>query len=84
MKERTLVEVQKKRSDYKTALAYYRNLIGYSQQDLASKSGVTLRMIQKYESTENDIHKAQVDTVHKLAKALGTSIDYLLEYETEN
>lgn len=84
MKEEVIIETTKARSNYKTSLAYYRSLKGYSQQDLASESGVTLRMIQKYESKENDIHKAQVDTVHKLAKALDTSIDYLMEYETKD
>lgn len=50
-----------------------------SQSKLAEKSGVNLRMIQKYESGEKDINKAQAITLHLLAQALDCTIEDLLE-----
>jgi transcriptional regulator with XRE-family HTH domain len=50
-----------------------------SQSKLAEKSGVNLRMVQKYENGEKDINKAQAITLHLLAQALDCSIEDLLE-----
>ena len=50
-----------------------------SQKDLAKKSGVNLRMIQYYEQGYKDIKKAQVQTVQKLAEALGCKIEDLIQ-----
>lgn len=50
-----------------------------SQSKLSDKSGVNLRMIQKYESGEKDINKAQAITLHLLAQALDCTIEDLLE-----
>lgn len=52
---------------------------GLSQSNLADKSGVNVRMIQHYEQGVKDINKAQVGTVHKLAKALKVNIEDLIE-----
>lgn len=47
---------------------------GLTQKLLAEVSGVSFRSIQKYESGERDITKAEVGTVIKLADALGVDI----------
>ena len=52
---------------------------GFTQQQLSEKSHVTISTLQKLESGTNDIHKAQVDTVLKLARALGVTIEELVK-----
>lgn len=52
---------------------------GLSQSQLADKANVSIRMIQKYEQAERDINKAQGDTLLKLARALGCTIEDLLQ-----
>ena len=54
---------------------------GLSQQHLANISGVSVRMIQKYEQGDKDITKASVTTVYKLARALEVSIYELMGWE---
>lgn len=51
---------------------------GMSQSQLAKASGVNVRMIQYYEQGAKDIRKAQVDTVLKLANALGCLIEDII------
>lgn len=65
-----------------TNLAKYRKLKGLSQSELAKASNVSLRMIQLYEQRINNIDKASVNVVCKLAIALGVSMDDLLELPT--
>ena len=50
-----------------------------TQAKLAEASGVSLRMIQYYEQGVKDINKAQGHTLYDMAKALGCSIEDLLE-----
>jgi transcriptional regulator with XRE-family HTH domain len=50
-----------------------------TQKQLSEKSGVNLRMVQKYENGEKDINKAQAITLHLLAQALDCTIEDLLE-----
>ena len=52
---------------------------GVSQADLAKLSGVKLRSIQMYEQKVNDIDKAQAQTLYKLSRVLGCTIEDLLE-----
>ena len=54
---------------------------GLSQSGLAAMSGVSLRMIQYYEQGRDDINKAQVGTVYRLAKALGCGVEDVIEKE---
>ena len=54
---------------------------GYSQQHLANISGVSVRMIQKYEQGDKDITKASVTTVYNLARALEVSIYELMGWD---
>ena len=62
-----------------TNLKMIRKAIGLTQKELSIKSGVDLRSIQMYEQKRNDINKAQAETLLKLSKALGCSIESLLE-----
>ena len=56
-----------------------REAVGFSQSNLADKSGVSVRMIQHYEQGVKDISNAQLGTVYKLAKALKVNIEDLIE-----
>lgn len=49
-----------------------------SQSQLAKASGVSLRMLQKYEQGDRDLNKAQAETVYKLAKALNCQMEELI------
>ena len=62
-----------------TKLKMHRMYSDMSQSELAKKSGVSLRAIQLYEQRVNDLNKAQVHTVYKLARALYCSVEDLLE-----
>lgn len=54
-----------------------RQLRGWSQTELASKSGVNVRNIRQYEQNPERIRKAELSTVHSLAKALGCRMEDL-------
>ena len=62
-----------------TNLKKIRQARGLSQSELAKKEDVELRYIQMYEQRRNDINKAQVVSLYKLAKVLGCNIEDLLE-----
>ena len=62
-----------------TNLKRIRTTYGCSQAELAQSSGVSLRSIQMYEQRNKDINKASVETVHRLANALGCHIEDLME-----
>ena len=55
-----------------------RNENKLSQSQLAELSGVSLRMIQKYEIGDRDINNASAITVFKLAQALKVNVEDLL------
>lgn len=63
-----------------TKLKTIRESRGLSQVELAQQSGVKLRSIQMYEQRVNDIDKAQGQTLYKLARTLGCSVEDLLEH----
>lgn len=65
-----------------TNLKRIRQLYGLTQAELADRTGVSLRSIQMYEQRNKNINKASVDTVYRLAKVLGCTIEDLLERET--
>ena len=56
---------------------------GLSQAELARISGVSLRSIQMYEQRVNDIDKAQAQTVYKLSRVIGCTMEDLLERPME-
>ena len=62
-----------------TKLKKIRESRGVSQQELSVMSGVKLRSIQLYEQKVNNIDKAQAQTLYKLSRVLGCSIEDLLE-----
>ncbi|MBQ7278920.1 MAG: helix-turn-helix transcriptional regulator [Clostridia bacterium] len=62
-----------------TSLKRLRTAYGFSQAELARQSGVTLRSIQMYEQRRKDINKASADTLLRLAKVLGCSMEALME-----
>lgn len=64
-----------------TSLKRIRTYYGCSQSELAMLSGVSLRSIQMYEQKRKSINRASVETVYRLAKALGCQMDDLMEFE---
>lgn len=56
-----------------------RKRFGYTQEQLAEKSGVTLRMIRAYEQGTQDIARAEAATVIRLAKELCCTPDCLIK-----
>lgn len=56
---------------------------GLSQSELAKLSGVSLRSIQMYEQRVNNIDKAQAQTIYKLSRVIGCSMEDLLEKPME-
>ncbi len=62
-----------------TNLKRLRTAYGCTQSELAELSGVSLRSVQMYEQHNKDINKASVQTVLRLAKALGCTVEELIE-----
>lgn len=54
---------------------------GLSQSQLATASGVSVRMIQHYEQGVRDINKAQAINVVRMADALQVDIKDILEID---
>lgn len=54
-----------------------------SQAQLATVSGVNLRMIQYYEQGAKDIRKANGETLLKLSQALGCRMEDLMDVKKE-
>lgn len=51
---------------------------GMTQNELAKKSGIYLRQIQRYDSGENDVGKMMLRNAIALADALGCDVRDLL------
>ena len=62
-----------------TNLKRIRKAYGLTQAELAQRSGVSLRSIQMYEQRNKNINKASVDTMYRLAKVLGCTVEDLIE-----
>ena len=62
-----------------SALKVIRQKRKLTQEQLALLSGVNIRSIRSYEQGDNDISKAQGDTLQMLAKALDCTIEELLQ-----
>ncbi len=62
-----------------TNLKRIRTVYGLTQSELAKRSGVSLRSIQMYEQRNKNINKASADTIYRLAKALGCTMEDLIE-----
>lgn len=61
------------RSSSQNVLKRLRNNAGFTQQELAERSGVSLRMIRAYEQGTQDIGKSEARTLLNLASVLGCS-----------
>ncbi|MCR5234851.1 MAG: helix-turn-helix transcriptional regulator, partial [Lachnospiraceae bacterium] len=62
-----------------TNLKRIRTAYGCTQAALAEESGTTLRSIQMYEQRQKDINKARAETLYRIAKVLGCSMEDLIE-----
>ena len=62
-----------------TNLKRIRSAYGCTQAELAKRSGVHLRSIQMYEQRNKDINKASADTLYRISKVLGCTIENLIE-----
>ena len=62
-----------------TNLKRIRSSYGCTQAELAKRSGVSLRSIQMYEQRNKDINKASAETLYRISKVLGCTIEDLLE-----
>ena len=62
-----------------TNLKRIRKAYGFTQSELAELSGVSLRSIQMYEQRNKDINKASAETLFRIAKVLGCTIEDLVE-----
>ena len=69
--------IQSKGND--TNLKLRRKQLGFSQSELAKKSGVPVRTIQQYEQRQKDINVANAERLIKLAKILYCRPENLLE-----
>ena len=61
-----------------TDLKEYRQKAGITQEELAMRSGVKLSTLQKLETGKNSINGAAAETVLRLARALGISVEALV------
>ena len=62
-----------------TNLKRIRTSYGCTQAELAKRSGVSLRSIQMYEQRNKNINKASVETLYRISRILGCTIEDLLE-----
>jgi len=62
-----------------TNLQKYRKQAGMTQRELAVASGVSLRTLQDYEQGRKPIGQAAALTVHRIAKALGVTVENLIQ-----
>ena len=80
-----LVEIAEERmQEYfkDTNLKRIRSSYGCTQSELANRSGVSLRSVQMYEQRNKDINKASAETLYRISKALGCTMESLLEKQT--
>ena len=71
-------EIRREKPDTDNPLAIERIKKGWRQIDLAEKSGLTTRSIQKYESDPAHLNAASGINLYKLSKTLGIHIEDLL------
>lgn len=62
-------------SSKKLKLKQWRILKEISREELASKTGLTIRTICNYENSVNNLRKAKYETLEKIANVLEVSID---------
>lgn len=74
-----IVDAKMKEYYSETNLKRIRTLYGYTQAELAESAGVSLRSIQMYEQRNKNINKASADALYRLARALGCTMEDLIE-----
>ena len=74
-----IVDSRMKEYFSETNLKRIRTAYGFTQAELAERSGVSLRSIQMYEQRNKNINKASADTMYSLAKVLGCTMEDLIE-----
>lgn len=74
-----IVDERVKEHFTETNLKRIRTSYGCTQAELAKRAEVSLRSIQMYEQRQKDINKASVETINRIAKVLGCTIEDLLE-----
>ena len=62
-----------------TNLRRIRELAGFTQSELAERSGVPLEQLQLFEERKADINRAQAIDIFKMGKILGCGCEELLE-----
>ena len=62
-----------------TNLKRIRTIYGITQNELAERSGVSLRSIQMYEQRNKNINKASIETIYRIANVLGCSMEDIIE-----
>jgi len=67
-----------------TKLKQLTQTAGITQRELSERSGVPLRAVQDYTQGHKPINSAAALTVYKLAKALDTTVENLLEFDLNN
>lgn len=76
---RRTMEKRMKESYPETNLKRIRTAYGCTQAELAEKAGVSLRSIQMYEQRNKDINRASAESLYRIAKVLGCSMEDLIE-----
>ena len=73
--------VDARMKDYfpETNLKRIRTAYGCTQAELAQRSNVSLRSIQMYEQRNKDINKASAESLYRISKVLGCTVEDLLE-----
>lgn len=65
------------------ALKRYRKQAGLTQPELAEKVGISHRTLQDYEQGQKPLEGARAITVLKMAKALGCTVEDLIDPKEE-
>lgn len=74
-----IVDARLKERFLDTNLKRIRTAYGCTQAELAQRSGVGLRSIQMYEQRNKNINQASVETMYRLSKTLGCTMEDLIE-----
>ena len=77
--EKQAPDKETRKDNFKTKLSYFREFRGITQAELAKRADVNFRTLQDYEQGSKNINGARVDTVSRLAKALGCNVNDLIE-----
>ena len=68
-----------KKNPNPTPLEIARHSAGLTRKQLSEKTGIPLRTIETYEQRKTDINMAAVASVKKIAVALGTPIEAIID-----